>query len=131
MPNQLPEREFVKVIKGGISMTVPIQELSYYTRAGYLEESEEADPKNMTPAELRMSQIEKGEAPDNQVSSVNLSNVDVPATEQEVAVAVHYGPVDSGVPGPAASAEALEDSNEGEGETVKTSRKTVVKKAGR
>lgn len=108
----LPERKFVKVTLGGVSHTVPEEELSYYTRAGYLKEGEKPSDANMTPAEKRMAQIEKGEQPDDQISSVNLANVSVPATSEEVAVAVHLGPVDSGVAGPAASAEAKEDAAE-------------------
>lgn len=127
----LPERKFVKVTLGGVSHTVPEEELSYYTRAGYLKEGEKPNLANMTPPEIRMAQIEKGEIPDNQVSSVNLSNVDVPATSEEVAVAVHMGPVDSGVAGPAASAKAKEDAKEVPAKTPAKSEKAVVKKAGK
>lgn len=109
---QLPERKYVSVSKGGITHTVPEEELSYYTRAGFLKEGEKPNLANMTPAEKRMAQIEAGEVPDNQVSSVNLANVDVPASESEISVAVHMGPLDSGVAGPAASAEAVEDADE-------------------
>lgn len=105
----LPERKFVKVTIGGVSHTVPEEELSYYKRAGALEEGEKPNLANMTPPEIRMAQIANGEIPDNQVSSVNLANVDVPATSEEIAVAVHLGPVDSGVAGPAASEKAKED----------------------
>src|SRR5688572_24760819 len=105
----LPERKFVKVTLGGVTHTVPEEELSYYTRAGYLKEGEKPNLANMTPAEIRMAQIANGEQPDNQVSSVNLANVDVPASSEEIAVAVHLGPVDSGVAGPAASTEAKVD----------------------
>lgn len=108
----LPDRKYVKVTLGGVSHTVPEEELSYYTRAGYLKEGEKPNLANMTPAEKRMAQIEAGEVPDNQVSSVNLANVDVPASAEEVAVAVHLGPVESGVAGPAASAKAKEDAAE-------------------
>lgn len=111
MPN-LPERKYVKVTIGGIGYTVPEEELSYYTRAGALKEGEKPNLANMTPPEIRMAQIERGEQPTNQVSSVNLANVDVPATAEEVAVAVHLGPVESGVAGPAASKEAKEDAAE-------------------
>lgn len=106
---ELPDRQFVKVTLGGVSHTVPVQELPYYKRAGYLEEGEELNEANLTDAEKRMRQIERGEEPTNQVSSLALENADIPATSQEIAVTVHYGPVERGVPGPAASAEAQAD----------------------
>lgn len=109
---QLPDRKYVKVTIGGIGYTVPEEELSYYTRAGALKEGEKPNLANLTPAEKRMAQIAAGDVPDNQVSSVNLANVDVPASAGEVAVAVHYGPVESGVAGAAASKEAKEDAAE-------------------
>lgn len=109
---QLPDRKYVKVTIGGITHTVPEEELAYYKRAGALEEGEKPNLANMTSSEIRMAQIERGEQPTNQVSSVNLANVDVPASAEEIAVAVHLGPVDSGVAGPAASAEAQEDAEE-------------------
>lgn len=107
---ELPDRKFVKVTLGGVSHTVPAEDVSYYKRAGYLEEGEEPNEVNMTPAEKRLAQIARGEIPENQVSSVSLENVDLPATEEEKAVAVNLGPVDSGVPGPAASSEAKSES---------------------
>lgn len=103
---ELPERKYVKVTLGGVSHTVPVEELAYYKRAGYLEEGEEPNETNMTPAEKRMRQIERGEVPENQVSSLALENADIPATEEEKSVAVNLGPVGSGVAGPAASEEA-------------------------
>lgn len=130
MPN-LPAREFVKVTKGGVSHTVPVADLAYYKRAQFLEEGEEPNLSNMTPAEKRMAQIDAGEMPDNQVSSVNLANVDVPATAEEVAVAVNMGSVDSGVAGPAASAEAQEDAEEVQAEETVAPKKATVKKAGK
>ena len=127
---ELPERKFVSVTKGGVTHTVPVEDLAYYKRAGYLEEGEEVNEANLTPAEKRMAQIARGEQPDNLVSSVNLANVDVPATEEEIAVTVNFGSPGSGVPGPAASAEAREDARESEtATTVKASKKTT-KKAG-
>ncbi len=126
---QLPDRKYVKVTLGGVSHTVPEEELSYYTRAGYLKEGEKPNLANMTPAEIRMAQIANGEQPTNQVSSVNLANVDVPASSAEISVAVHLGPVESGVAGPAASAEAKEDVKD---TSVKvTATKTTVTKAGK
>jgi hypothetical protein len=123
---ELPERKFVKVTLGGVSHTVPVEDLAYYKRAGYLEEGEEPNEANMTPAEKRFAQIARGEVPDNQASSVNLANVDVPATSEEIAATVNYGKPGSGVPGPAASAEAREAANEDES-TVKPRK---AKKAG-
>lgn len=124
---ELPERTYVKVTLGGVSHTVPVQDLAYYKRAGYLEEGEEVNEANLTPAEKRMAQIERGEVPENQISSLSLENADLPATEEEKSVAVHLGPVDSGVPGPAASAEAKEDA-----EAVEPAgRKSKSKKAGK
>jgi hypothetical protein len=111
---ELPERKYVKLNIGGIGFTVPEEELAYYKRAGALEEGEKADETNLTPAEKRMRQIERGEQPTNQVSSLALENADLPATEEEKSVAVNLGPVDSGVAGPAASAEAREDAREKE-----------------
>ena len=108
----LPDRKFVKVTLGGVSHTVPEEEVSYYTRAGYLREGEKINDANMTPAEKRMAQIERGEQPTNQVSSVNLANVDVPASSEEIAVTVNYGGVESNVPGPAASAKAKADAKD-------------------
>ena len=109
---QLPERKYVKVTIGGIGFTVPEEELSYYTRAGALREGEKPNLANMTPAEIRMRQIANGEQPTNQVSSLVLANAQIPASSEEIAVTVHYGPVDSGVAGPAASAEAVEDAED-------------------
>jgi hypothetical protein len=110
---QLPERKYVKVTRGGVSHTVPVEDLSYYKRAGYLEEGEKLDETNMTPAEKRMAQIARGEQPTNQASSVNLANVDVPASASEIAATIAYGsPGGPNVPGPAASAEAQEDAEE-------------------
>jgi hypothetical protein len=118
---EIPERKYVKLTKGGIGFTVPVEEVSYYKRAGYLEEGEEPNEANLTPAEKRMAQIDRGEQPDNQVSSLAVENADLPATPDEIATVVNYGPVDSGVPGPAASAEAKEDAKE---------KKPAKKKAG-
>lgn len=131
---EIPERKYVKLTKGGIGFTVPVEEVSYYKRSGYLEEGEEPNEANMTPAARRMAKIERGEVPENQVSSVNLANVDVPATEEEKAVAVHLGPVESGVAGPAASAEAKEDAEEtpaAEEETAAPAKAKKTKKAGK
>jgi hypothetical protein len=131
---EIPERKYVKVTKGGIGFTVPEEELSYYKRSGYLEEGEEPNEANMTPAERRMAQIARGEVPENQVSSLALENADLPASESEIAVTVNYGsPAGPSVPGPAASAEARENAAEGETETetVKSARKATVKKAGK
>jgi hypothetical protein len=131
----LPEREYVKLTKGGIGFTVPVEEVSYYKRAGYLEEGEKLDESNLTPAEKRMAQIERGEQPTNQVSSLALENADIPASAEEISVTVHYGPVESGVAGPAASEEAQEDAEEipaEEDDTVKvTVKKATTKKAGK
>jgi hypothetical protein len=118
---ELPERKFVKVTLGGVSHTVPVEDLAYYKRAGYLEEGEEPNEANLTPAEKRMRQIERGEEPTNQVSSLALENADLPATAEEIAVTVNYGSPAKSVPGPAASAEA-----EAEAET-----KAPKKKAGK
>lgn len=124
MPN-LPERKFVKLTNGGIGITVPEEEVSFYKRSGYLNEGEKPDESLMTPAEKRAAQIARGEQPTNQVSSVNLANVDVPATAEEIAVAVNLGGVESGVPGPAASAEAKADAKEVKAESA------AAKKAGK
>lgn len=128
----IPERKYVKVTLGGVSHTVPEEELSYYTRAGYLREGEKPNLANMTPAEIRMAQIAAGEQPTNQVSSLVLANAQIPATDSEISVAVHYGPLDSGVAGPAASAEAVEDAEEVEPVEEKAKpAKVTVKKAGK
>jgi hypothetical protein len=124
---ELPERKFVKVTLGGVSHTVPEDDLSYYTRAGYLREGEKPNEALLTPAERRMAQIARGEEPDNLASSVNLANVDVPASAEEIAVTVNYGsPAGPSVPGPAASDEAVEDFETSES-TVKAKK---AKKAG-
>jgi hypothetical protein len=109
---EFPERKFVKVIKGGVSHTVPVEDLAYYKRAGYLEDGEEPNEANMTPAEKRMAQIARGEEPTNQASSLSLENVDLPASAEEIAVTVNYGGANTKVPGPAASAEARADAKE-------------------
>jgi hypothetical protein len=129
---ELPERKFVKVTLGGVSHTVPVEDLAYYKRAGYLEEGEKRNEALMTPAEKRLAQIERGEVPDNLVSSVNLANVDVPASSEEIAVTVNYGSPVHSVPGPAASAEAQADAGESDEEvtTTKGTKKATVKKAG-
>lgn len=124
---ELPERKYVKVTLGGVSHTVPVEDLAYYKRAGYLEEGEEPNEALMTPAERRLAQIARGEQPSDLVSSVNLANVDVPASAEEKAVTVNFGLPGSGVPGPAASAEAREDARETE-PAVKSAKKS--KKAG-
>ena len=131
---ELPERKYVKLTKGGIGFTVPEEEVSYYKRAGYLGEGEEENESNLTPAEKRMRQIERGEQPTNQVSSLALENADLPATASEIATVVHYGPVESGVAGPAASAEAKEDAEEtpaAEEETAAPAKAKKTKKAGK
>jgi cytochrome c556 len=130
---QLPERKYVKVTLGGVSHTVPEDDLSYYTRAGYLREGEKPNEANLTPAERRMAQIARGEQPTNQASSVNLANVDVPASAEEIAATVIYGsPGGPNVPGPAASDEAVEDAEEVEAEEeVVTDPAPKKKKAGK
>jgi hypothetical protein len=129
---EIQGRKYVKLILGGVSHTVPEEELPYYKRAGYLEEGEEPNEANMTPAERRMRQIERGEEPENQVSSLALEIADLPATSEEIAVTVNYGSPAKNVPGPAASAEAQADAGEGdEGTTkVRVTKKTTTKKAG-
>jgi hypothetical protein len=124
---ELPERQYVKIRLNGIGFTVPVEELAYYKRAGALEEGEERTEANMTPAEKRMAQIARGEEPTNQVSSLALENADLPATSEEIAVTVNYGPVGSGVTGPAASAEAEEDAD---ATPKKAATKRTSKKAG-
>jgi hypothetical protein len=116
---ELPERKFVKVTLGGVSHTVPVEDLAYYKRAGYLEEGEKPNEALMTPAEKRMAQIARGEQPTNQVSSVSLENVDLPATSEEIAVTVNYGGATGPkVPGPAASEEAKAEAEDESTETV-------------
>ena len=130
----LPDRKFVKVTLGGVSHTVPVDDLSYYKRAGYLEEGEKPDESLMSPAEKRMAEIARGEQPDNQVSSVNLRNVNVPASASEIAATVIYGsPGGPNVPGPAASDEAVEDAEEDaeEDAVVEPAAKSTKKKGGK
>lgn len=122
---EIPERKYVKVVRGGIGFTVPEEEVSRYKRAGYLEDGETPDESQMTDAELRMAQIAAGEEPTNQVSSLAIENADIPATAGEIATVVNYGSAPGAgpnVPGPAAaktaksSSKSAKSSRDGEDE---------------